>query len=848
MTADSSTEHSAFAERFTLDGEIGRGATCVVYRAHDSVEDRWVAIKMLTAEHFDPLAVERFAEEVRRHQTLQHPHILPILDFGDAGGQWYAVLPLMRDGTLRARLHSEKQLALTEAIAISRAMALALGHAHRHGIVHRDVKPENILFANGEPFLADFGIAKVYEAPPSGLDTTVGMVRGTAPYMSPEQAAGERGYDGRSDIFSLGCVLYEMLTGMQPFVGPTQYAVMTQRLMHDPRPMHVYRPVPAPLESIVARALQVTPADRFPSGEAMAQALDDAAKAIADQPPVARTPAKPTRRPLLVASFFGVAVISIAAVVASRVVRETRTAPTRTIPMGDPRRIAVLYLDNQTPDVLPAYVVDGISEDMIDQLGTARALHVISPNGVRPLRGRPISPDSVGRELSVGTVVSGNVAREGNTLRVNVRLSDAKSNQLLYSIPIETQWTEAFALRDLLADKLAFYLRQRLGNEIALRERRVATKSFTAWERAQLGTEMLRQANDASILRGDPGADVMYERADSAYARAEQLDPLWSYPSVQRGRIAIQQSLQAPTSADTEPGGTTPSSRVHRLRWTRRALAIAELALKHSPDDADALSLRGEVKYGLIGLGVTDADTVALSAARDLRQALDARPDLASAWLALAKLDILDGHFADGAAAARRAFESDAYFEVPNTVSTALFAALRANEFDDARRWCRFGLSHYGGDPRFSECDLTVLGWTGKTAADVDAAWRALARIEQQDANHILAATWGYRRMMISALLARAQLPDSARAVLVSVKAQASKDPSLARRTLPEAYVRLLLHDVSGAIETIAARLEVSPQSRVEVASLPWFAPLHGDPRFEALVKPPTRIGISTSR
>jgi tetratricopeptide (TPR) repeat protein len=229
---------------------------------------------------------------------------------------------------------------------------------------------------------------------------------------------------------------------------------------------------------------------------------------------------------------------------------------------------------------------------------------------------------------------------------------------------------------------------------------------------------------------------------------------------------------------------------------------------------------------------------VAVSASRDLRKALDLRPDLASAWLTLAKLDILAGHFADGAAAARRAFESDAYYEVPSTVSTALFASLRANEVDDARRWCRFGLSHYPGDPRFSECELSILGWTGNTAADVDVAWRTLEKIEKQDANHILAATWGFRRLMVGAVLARAKMPDSARAVIAAVKAQSASDPSLAGASLPEAYVQLLLNDADGAIATLAARLRVAPQLRVEVSALPWFRPLSSDARFKALINP----------
>ena len=263
-----------FTGRYVIEHELGRGASAIVYRARDLERGRVVAIKVLHDELVQSTASDRFLREIRRHSGLQHPRILPVLDAGDHAGQLYCVFPFMEGGTLRQRLARERQLPIADAVAIARTVADALEYAHRHGIIHRDVKPENILFTGGEPCLADFGIARTLEHVMGDTSTSRGVVRGTVAYMSPEQASGERDYDGRSDVFSLGCVLYEMLAGVPAFIGATAEAVLAQRFMHRPRELRVYRPLVSPaLEAVVSKALEMSPADRYQTASAFADAL-----------------------------------------------------------------------------------------------------------------------------------------------------------------------------------------------------------------------------------------------------------------------------------------------------------------------------------------------------------------------------------------------------------------------------------------------------------------------------------------------------------------------------------------------------------------------------------------------
>jgi eukaryotic-like serine/threonine-protein kinase len=265
---------AALAGRYTIDSELGRGGMATVYLARDERHQRPVAIKVLDLGLARELGTEQFLREIRRTAQLHHPHIVQLLDSGDAEGLLFYVMPHMEGGTLRQRLSRERQLPVADVVAVGCQIAQALDHAHRHGLIHRDVKPENILFTEGQSCLADFGIARAMERAAGESSTLRGVLRGTIAYMSPEQAAGNSEYDGRSDVFSLGCVLYEALAGVPAYIGPTPEAVLAQRFTHSPRDLRVFRPmVPAALEAVVAKALALVPADRFWSAAEMARAL-----------------------------------------------------------------------------------------------------------------------------------------------------------------------------------------------------------------------------------------------------------------------------------------------------------------------------------------------------------------------------------------------------------------------------------------------------------------------------------------------------------------------------------------------------------------------------------------------
>ncbi len=256
----------ALAGRYRLEHQIGRGGMAVVYLAHDLRHDRPVALKVLRREVAAALGPERFLREIRLTARLDHPHILPVLDSGeDRGVLWYA-MPYVRGETLRDLLRREPQLPLDLAVDLAHQIAGALDHAHREGVIHRDLKPENILLSEGQARVADFGVARALSAAGSDRITEAGLVLGTPAYMSPEQAVGDSAIDGRSDQYSLGCVLYEMLAGEPPFMGPTAQVVIARRMTGEiPAVRHLRPAVPAAVAQVVTRALAPAPADRFPS-------------------------------------------------------------------------------------------------------------------------------------------------------------------------------------------------------------------------------------------------------------------------------------------------------------------------------------------------------------------------------------------------------------------------------------------------------------------------------------------------------------------------------------------------------------------------------------------------------
>ena len=274
MTAPLDRLRASLADRYDLEREVGRGGMATVYLARDRKHDREVAVKVVRPEISAVIGAERFLQEIRLTAHLQHPHILPLYDSGSVEGWLYHVMPYVAGESLRALLDRERQLSVERAIALTQALAQALDYAHRQGVIHRDLKPENVLLQDGQPLLADFGIALALAAAGGDRLTQSGISVGTPQYMSPEQAAGERQLDGRTDIYALGCLAYEMLAGVPPHTGPTAQAVIADTMTAEPRPLGVLRrSVPTHVESAIHRALEKVPADRFASASQFAGAL-----------------------------------------------------------------------------------------------------------------------------------------------------------------------------------------------------------------------------------------------------------------------------------------------------------------------------------------------------------------------------------------------------------------------------------------------------------------------------------------------------------------------------------------------------------------------------------------------
>ena len=833
MTTSADVLSGLFAGRYAVEREIGRGATAVVYLARDLETTQSVALKILRDALIESKTVPQFLREIDLHRGLTHPSIVPVLDSGTADGRPYIVHPYLDGGTLRTLLARDRQLPYRDVIAIGTSVAEALAHAHRAGLVHRDVKPENILFSGGQAHLSDFGIARALERMTGDATTTTGVIRGTPAYVSPEQAAGQVEFDGRSDVYSLGCVLYEMVAGVQPFVGPTPQSVIVQRISFRPTPVAQFRDtVPPDLEAIIERAMMLAPADRYQSAGEMLTALQSAGTEPSD--PTRRVTRKPTSRRSWVLPAAGVAVVAAAALVT--LLPNGRDAGAGVIPEGDHRRVAVLYMNSTTPDVLPEYIADGITEDLIDDLGGVGALHVTSPDGVRPFRDNPGLVDSIQQKLKVGTIVSGSVQRSGNVLRATVRLLDAKTLQQLDQWTVDEPFTELFELQDRIAGQVQFWLRQRIGEEVSLRSNRAETRSVDAWAAVQIGSREVRRAIQAAATRGDTSSIHLFLRADSIYASASELDPEWTLPLVRRGNLA----LLALASRSPKPPNATDSARYQSMTipersrlWVEQAHSLARQALRRKTQEPLALALLGQAELSLAASTPEQRDSLLASAEVNLRNALALRPDNSPTWSALAELLVQRGEYAAGAAAAQRAFEADAYFEVRRVLGTAFSASLSAEQFEDARKWCRTGLSIYPGDPRFTECNLRILGSSARNREAVSEAWTELGRIEAADSLQRLNATWGYRRLLVAAILARSRLPDSARAVLAAVKRDQPAEALSSSRPV-EAYLHLLLGDTDAAVQVLADYLRTLPPGRgTPILMHPWFVSVRNDPRLD---------------
>ena len=808
---------AALTGRYTIEHELGRGGMATVYLAQDLKHGRPIALKVLRPELAAALGPGRFLREIEIAARLTHPNILPLHDSGEAGGLLYYVMPYVDGESLRSRLAREGPLPLDQALEIAREVASALGYAHEHGVVHRDIKPENVLLESGHAVVADFGVARaVWELAGDRL-TETGIAVGSPAYMSPEQAGAEERLDGRSDIYALGCVLYEMLVGEPPFTGPTPRAVAAKHLRQSVPSARITRPgVPAAVDRVIRTALAKVPADRFSDAAHFAAAL----AACAGQPGRRLAPRRWT----------GVVVAAALTVAVGRWAwARWSGSPSLPVPAArlDPTHVAVLYFEDLSEGRTLRHVAGGLTEDLIDQLGQVDALRVISSSGVAAYRERSVPLDSIARTLGVGTIVTGSVGRSADRLRVAVRLIDAANGNQLRSQTLERPWGDLFVLRDAVAQQVSRFLREELGQEVQLRQRRAATGSVAAWELVQRAQ---RQWDDARALRvsGDEGgADALLATGDSLLARAEAYDPAWVEPVLLRGWLAAERaSLLGVGSGAPRPF------------WIRVGLEHAERALARRPAYPPALELQGTLlaKQWLLtqaggGAGAVDA------AERDLRAAaVPANPSQGRAWSALSQLLQARGKVAEANLAAERAYRADAFLrDAAEIVYRLYYTSSDLDRQADALRWCSEGRARFPGDWRFAYCQLAMLLWPGGERPDVDRAWGLVADLERLSTPADRAVYTPRWHLLVAGVLARAGRPDSARAVIGRSRAAAPNDPEM---DYNEAVARTLLGERARALSLLGSYLKAMPQVRDYLGADPAFRGLRDDPRFQALIRP----------
>ncbi len=603
----------------------------VVFLAEDLRHRRQVALKVLRPELAAEIGPERFLREIQIVAGLNHPHILPLHDSGEAGGFLYYVMPFVEGESLRARLTREKQLPLDDALQIAREIADALSHAHSHDVVHRDIKPENILLESGHAVVADFGIARAIDMAGSHSATTGGMVLGTPAYMSPEQVAGSKDLDRRSDLYSLGCVLYEMLAGQPPFTGPSAESLVHQHLVVEPRPVTVLRStVPALVSQAITKALAKAPADRFSTASLFALAL-----AAPDQKSTPRS-----RRRVLVR---GAGLVGVAAVISVLWFGDR--------PPAVPRSLLVLPFANLTGDSQLEYLCEGIASEVLSDLVRVPQLNVVSHTTAWSFRKREQGVKAIARELGVSAVLEGTIRRRGDKLQLDARLVDGRNGFVLWTGRFERAGDDLIRLERELVRDVARALSGHTSAAESIELASAPTRSTAAYDAYLQAGRFLDLADG---LKGP-------ERAVELYAKAIALDPRFALAHAGLSKALFRLHArtkdpelfrQAETASDRaiqlNPGlleARLARAQIYRGSG-RYAESIAELGgiLSASPNWDEA--------HLHLAAAYRDAGEL-VSAQPSIRRAIELRPGYWKNWNSLGALLIRKGDYAG----ARAAFE-----------------------------------------------------------------------------------------------------------------------------------------------------------------------------------------------
>ena len=560
---------TVIADRYTIESELGHGGMATVYLAEERKHHRKVAIKVLRPELVASVDAQRFLREIGIVARLSHPHIVPLIDSGQTEGVLYYVSPYIDGGSLRDRIVREGRLALSEALRIATEVAVALDYAHRNGFIHRDVKPENILFADDHAVLADFGVAQAVSTLGTESLTESGFALGTPAYMSPEQVAGESNLASASDTYSLACVIYEMLAGEPPFVGASTRATMVKHISATPRPLRALRAeMPVTVERAIARALAKDPGERFASIREFVEALD------------AKEPGS--------ASYSSTAT----------------------------RSIAVLPFVNASPDPNNEYLSDGITDELINALAKIDGLRVASRTSVFALKGKPQDVRAIGALLGAGVILEGTVRQSGDRLRITAQLSSTDDGRLHWSERYDRKLDDVFAIQDEIARTIVTTLRAVSFADLEEPVARRYTENVKAYGlylrgRFEWNRRTREAVNDAIVLfeqaiAEDPGYALAYTGLSDSYALHVDYRSIPVAEGLDRAKMYARKALELDDTLAEAHASLAWVSFIHDWDWDeadrefRRAIELDPRYASARQWYAFLLACRGNIEEALI--------------------------------------------------------------------------------------------------------------------------------------------------------------------------------------------------------------------------------------------------------
>ncbi len=637
MPSNTDRLRTALADRYRIERELGSGGMATVYLAEDLKHHRKVAVKVLRSDIAASLGADRFLREIEIAAQLQHPHILMLIDSGEADGFLYYVMPFVDGESLRDRLARETELPVAEAVRILRDVVDALSHAHEHGVVHRDIKPDNILLSGNHAVVTDFGVAKAVSEATGRQDiTTAGVALGTPTYMAPEQAVADPNIDQRVDIYAVGVMAYELLTGRPPFIEPTAQAVLAAHVADAPEHVSTRRPAVTPaLAEIVMQCLEKKPADRLQSTGVLLGRLDGLATPSGGMEPT------PARSAVSVASsasrkmVVAVGAIAVFAIAATFWFAAGRGGDTAGAGDDGPQRLAVLLFQNLSRDEEDQYFTDGITQDISVQLSKVGAFRVTAHGSASRFQSGETDYGEAAGALNADYLVDGSVRRSGDRIRISVSLVDPATGDQLWAEDYnrDLSATGIFAIQQDVARQVATALNATLSpgeeGEVAA----LPTSNLEAYNAYLRGRFFWNRRTEESLIQ----AIALFEQAiaiDSGYALA------YSGLADSYSLLAWYGSMQPDEAA-------------------ARARAAVETALALDSTSAVAFTSLGFI------LAVYEWDWTAAEAA--YRRAIQLNPGYATAHQWYGGLLFAVGRFEEGLAEVRRALEFDPIAAIINS-------------------------------------------------------------------------------------------------------------------------------------------------------------------------------------